>query len=119
MHLTQASKYTCKGRGRGWSDEGIDKFNEISALVKADRVKNGESFNKALWEWYQCRRCKPKATKQCGRKRKVHAFSDFDDMSMHASPVKSSIVWNQRRNLQADIGHDQARSLASDWDENM
>jgi hypothetical protein len=37
-------KYTCdsrgEGRNKGWSQEGIKRFNELEELVKADRRKN-------------------------------------------------------------------------------
>ena len=34
--------------GIGWSDEGIEKYNEFYDLVKKDRASNGVSFNQVL-----------------------------------------------------------------------
>jgi hypothetical protein len=42
--------------GIGWSDEGIEKYNEFHDLVNEDRALNGAMFNRALLSVYTERR---------------------------------------------------------------
>ena len=42
--------------GIGWSDEGIEKYNEFHDLVHEDRALNGAMFNRALLSVYTERR---------------------------------------------------------------
>jgi hypothetical protein len=61
------SKYTLSRKQRctpdgvpgiGWSDEGIEKYNEFYYdLVKKDRASNGASFNRPLLSVYTELRC--------------------------------------------------------------
>jgi hypothetical protein len=39
-----------KGRGRSWSDEGKDYFNNMYKLLKQDRDENGEAFDNQYFE---------------------------------------------------------------------
>jgi hypothetical protein len=61
----QPSKYTLSRKQRctsdgvpgiGWTDEGIEKYNEFYDLVAKDRASNGASFNRALLSVYTERR---------------------------------------------------------------
>jgi hypothetical protein len=73
------------GYGSGWTAEGLDLYNKIHELVKADRVKNGSQFNqklrKALTERReQVRTEKEKAKTESPRKRrKPIPVDDLDD----------------------------------------
>ena len=57
LFYCQPSKYALSRKQRctpdsvpriGWSDEGIEKYNEFYNLVKKDKASNGVSFNRAL-----------------------------------------------------------------------
>ena len=65
LFYCQPSKYALSRKQRctpagvpgiGWSDEGIEKYNEFYDLVKQDRESNGAIFNRALLSVYTERR---------------------------------------------------------------
>jgi hypothetical protein len=51
------------GNGSGWTSEGLDAYNKIHELVKEDRLKNGDQFNRELTKAITERHNKRKSAK--------------------------------------------------------
>lgn len=74
------------GNGSGWTSEGLDAYNKIHELVKEDRLKNGDQFNRELTKAITERHNKRKSSKDSNtqvtppKRKKPIPVDDLDEM---------------------------------------
>ena len=110
LFYRQPSKYTLSRKQRctpagvpgiGWSDEGIEKYNEFYDLVKQDRESNGAIFNRALLSVYTERR--RIASNKLPRgialsKQRAIPRDDLDDLGEEEEFLLEDCVYEQQHN---------------------
>ena len=108
LYYCQPSKYTLSRKQRctpagvpgiGWSDEGIEKYNEFYDLVKKDRASNGGSFNRVLLS--VCTEGRRIASKKLPRgialvKQRAIPRDDLDDLGGDEQLLLDNCVYEQQ-----------------------
>ena len=80
--------------GIGWSDEGIDKYNELYDMVAADRAVRGPVFNNELLNVFRERRAqrnkRPAQEQRTGKKQRSMPKDDMQDFDITHSNAFSN-----------------------------
>ena len=103
--VLQPPKYTLSRKQRnnehgvagiGWTDEGLEKFNDLYDQVKEDRVSNGVSFNHVLFQVFRERQrlAKARVGKPNERKRKTIPRDDMGSIEVDQQRTARNLTYD-------------------------
>ncbi|KAI2497521.1 hypothetical protein MHU86_16975 [Fragilaria crotonensis] len=95
-----ARKPVAETSGIGWSEAGLERYNELYDLVVEDRVSRGGVFNNELLNVFVERRRDRKSAKQvCEPDAKKRRIVPKDDMGLYDTLFENVIATNVSREL--------------------